>query len=145
MFLLDTNVVSELRRPSKADRNVLAWAESVPLVEQYVSVVTIMEVEQGVLAKERVDAAQGKALREWFDGTVRVHFAGRVVAFDESEALCCASLHVPNTKSYRDAMIGATALVHGMTVVTRNTSDFEAMKDGTGRTIKLFNPWLGSG
>jgi predicted nucleic acid-binding protein len=144
MFLLDTNVVSELRHPSRADRNVLAWAESVALVEQYVSAVTIMEVEQGVLAKERVNATKGKVLREWFDG-IRVHFAGRVVAFGEREALFCANLHVPSTKSYRDAMIGATALVQGMTVVTRNTSDFAAMKDGTGRTIKLLNPWLGGG
>jgi predicted nucleic acid-binding protein len=142
MYLLDTNVVSELRRPSKADGNVLAWAESVPIVEQHLSAVTILEIEQGVLAKTRVDAAQGKVLRQWFDGTVRVHFAGRVIAFDEDEALCCASLHVPNTKSYRDAMIGATALVHGMTVVTRNTDDFRAMKDSSGRTVKLFNPWL---
>jgi len=141
MFLLDTNVVSELRRPSKADPKVLAWAKSVPMIQQYVSAITMLELEQGVLARARSDEAQGTILRAWLDGTVRVRFAGRIVAVDEHVALCCAYLHVPNPKSYRDALIGACAMVHGMTLVTRNIKDFDQMTDISDRAIKLLNPW----
>jgi predicted nucleic acid-binding protein len=141
MFLLDTNVISGLRRPKKADPKLLAWAQSVPVVDQYLSAVTILELEQGVLGCERIDAAQGKMLRAWFDGTVRARFAGRIVSFDEPVALCCAFLHVPNPKSYRDAMIGACAMVAAMTLVTRNTRDFIHMTDAQGKAIKLIDPY----
>jgi predicted nucleic acid-binding protein len=142
MYLLDTCVVSELRRPDKANTKVLAWAQSVAVVEQYISAITILELEQGVLAKERTDPSQGQVLRRWLEQSVRVHFAGRIVAFDEQAALCCAALHVPNPKSYRDAMIGACGLIRGITVVTQNTKDFIHMVDKSGARIRLHNPWL---
>jgi toxin FitB len=135
MFLLDTNVISELRVPKRADINMLAWASSQPVAAQFLSSITVLELELGVLRMERKDAAQGAALRNWLDGQVLPQFAGRVLAFDQSVALRCAKLHVPDPRAERDAVIAATALVHGMTVVTRNTDDFKL----TG--VPLLNPW----
>jgi predicted nucleic acid-binding protein len=135
MFLLDTNVVSELRVPKRADINVLAWASSQPVAAQFLSSITVLELELGVLRMERKDAAQGAVLRTWLDGQVLPQFAGRVLAFDQSVALRCAKLHVPDPRAERDAVIAATALAHGMTVVTRNTDDFLL----TG--VPLLNPW----
>lgn len=135
MFLLDTNIVSELRVPKRADINVLAWASSQPVAAQFLSSITVLELELGVLRMERKDAAQGAVLRAWLDGQVLPQFAGRVLAFDQSVALRCAKLHVPDPRAERDAVIAATAIVHGMTVVTRNTEDFIL----TG--VPLLNPW----
>lgn len=137
MFVLDTNVVSELRRAKsgKADRQVVAWASSVPQGALFLSAISVLELEMGVLSVMRRDAAQGALLRAWLDGHVLPAFAGRVLAVDTAVALCCARLHVPDPCAERDALIAATAIVHGMTVVTRNVSDFVA----TG--VALFNPW----
>lgn len=137
MFILDTNVVSELRqgKTRRADPNVATWAASVPPADLYVSAMTIFEIELGVRRMERRDAAQGGVLRAWMDGSVRPAFRDRVLPMDEAVALRCAALHVPEDRSERDAMIAATALVHAMTVVTRNTADFVA----TG--VELLNPW----
>ena len=137
-FLLDTNVVSELRKAKsgKAHRSVTAWAAQVPAGSLYVSAITLLELEMGVLQLERRGAAQGAIMRTWLDGHVLPAFAGRVLAVDAAVALQCARLHVPNKLSERDAMIAATALVHGMTVVTRNVADFEASG------ARLLNPWL---
>jgi toxin FitB len=137
-FLLDTNVVSELRKAKsgKAHPLVTAWAAHIPAGSLYVSAITLLELEMGVLQLERRDAAQGMILRTWLDGHVLPAFAGRVLAVDAAVALQCARLHVPDKLSERDAMIAATALVHGMTVVTRNVPDFEASG------VPLLNPWL---
>jgi predicted nucleic acid-binding protein len=135
MFLLDTNVVSELRKPKNADANVIAWASSVPLAAQFLSAITVLELELGVVSSERKDASQGAVLRKWLDGQVLPQFSGRVLAFDQAVALRCARLHVPDRRPERDAIIAATALAHSMTVVTRNTKDFDA----TG--VQLLNPW----
>lgn len=135
MFLLDTNLVSELRQPKKAHPKVLAWASSQPVAAQFISVITVLELELGVLQKERRDPAQGAVLRSWLDGQVLPQFANRVLPLDQMVALRCAQLHVPDRQAERDAIIAAIAIVHGMTVVTRNVSDFEE----TG--AKLFNPW----
>jgi predicted nucleic acid-binding protein len=137
MFVLDTNVVSELRkaRTGKADSHVVAWADSVDAAVLYISVITVMELEAGVLQIERGDANQGAGLRAWLEGRVLPGFAGRILPIDTVVAQRCARLHVPDPRADRDALIAATALVHGMTVVTRNTSDFEA----TGAA--LLNPW----
>lgn len=137
MFVLDTNVVSELRkvRLGKADANVSAWAQSVDAADLFVSAITIMELELGVLSVERKDATQGAMLRSWLAQQVLPEFADRTLPVDTAVAQRCARLHVPDKRSERDALIAATALVHGMTVVTRNVADFQP----TGVTV--VNPW----
>ena len=137
MFVLDTNVVSELRkvRFGKADANVAAWAQAVDAAALFVSAITILELELGVLLIERKDAVQGAMLRAWLDLRVLPEFAGRTLPVDGAVAQRCARLHVPDKRGERDALIAATALVHGMTLVTRNIADFKA----TG--VTLLNPW----
>lgn len=139
MYLLDTNVVSELRKAKsgKIDKNVLAWANSVATASLYLSAITIMELETGVLLVERRDSAQGAVLRSWLNTHVLPAFSDRVLPVDTAVAQCCARLHVPDPRSDRDALIAATALVHGMTVVTRNVEDFVATK------VEILNPWEG--
>ena len=137
MFVLDTNVVPELRkvRLGKADLSAAAWAQSVDAADLYVSTMTIMELELGVLAIEDKDATQGAMLRSWLEQHVLPEFSGRTLPVDTAVAQRCAHLHVPDKRGGRDALIAATALVHGMTVVTRNVADFQP----TGVTI--INPW----
>jgi predicted nucleic acid-binding protein len=122
-------------RLDKADINVAKWADSVDAAGLYLSAITIMELETGVLQIERRDTKQGQVLRTWLDNYVLVEFTGRVLSVDTAVAQRCARLHVPDPRGERDALIAATALVHGMTVVTRNVDDFEA----TG--VPLLNPW----
>ena len=138
MYVLDTNVVSELRRAKtgKADKNVLAWAKDVPAGRLFLSVVSMLELEIGIRLMERRDSYQGGLLRQWMEQSVLPAFDGRILAIDTVVAQRCAALHVPDPRSDRDALIAATALVHGMTVVTRNATDFEA----TG--VSVLNPWL---
>jgi hypothetical protein len=137
MFVLDTNVVSELRKAKtgKADAGVIAWATAVAQERLYISALTILELELGVLQMERRDQGQGAALRTWLERQVLPAFEGRVLAVDTDVARRGAGLHVPDPRSERDAIIAATALVHGMTVVTRNVRDFES----TG--VPVLNPW----
>lgn len=135
MFVLDTDVVSELRRPGKADPGVTAWASATPLAGFFLSSITVLELELGALLLERKDATRGAVLRTWIDNQVLPRFEGRILAVDTAVARRCARLHVPDPRAERDALIAATALVHGMTVVTRNVIDFEA----TG--VAVLNPW----
>ena len=137
MYLLDTNVISEIGKVAegKADAHVAAWQAQVETVNCFISAVTLMELEIGVLRIERRDAKQGLRLRQWLSDQVVTEFDGRVLSIDAAVARRCAALHVPNPRPERDALIAATALVHGMTVVTRNTADFEP----TG--VALLNPW----
>lgn len=135
MYLLDTNVVSELRKGIKADNNVLSWARTVSTSSLFLSVITILELEAGVLLKERKDSFQGAILRSWLDSHVLPSFSDRILNIDVAVALRCAKLHVPNPRSERDALITATGLIHGLIIVTRNTKDFEE----TG--VELLNPW----
>jgi len=135
MFVLDTNVISELRlgKPHPSEQ-VRAWAAAQPSSRLFLSAISILELEIGIRALERRMPPQGNALRTWLSG-VRLAFAGRILPFTENTAPVCASLHVPNPRSERDAMIAATAMEHGFSVVTRNVSDFV----DTG--VTLVNPW----
>lgn len=137
MYLLDTTVISELRKAKsgKADQQVLAWAESVPASSLYVSAITVLELETGVLLVERRDPAQGAVLRSWLNTHVLPAFSDRILPVDTAVAQHCAKLHVPDPRSDRDALIAATALVYGMPVITRNIQDFAP----TG--VELLNPW----
>ena len=137
MYVLDTNVVSELRkaREGKADRNVIAWAKGIRPSALFLSAISILELERGILLIERNDQAQGVLLRAWMDHHVLPAFDGRVLPVDTAVAQRCAGLHVAAPRSERDALIAATALVHGMTVVTRNVVDFE------GVCHRIVNPW----
>lgn len=138
MFVLDTNVVSELRKAKsgKANQNVVNWANSVPAPLLFISAVTVPELEIGVRHALRRDPEQGRLLRTWLDQQVLPALSDRVLAFDTAVAVLCAGLHVPEPQSERDALIAATAKVHSMTVVTRNTGDFEKVG------VPLINPWL---
>jgi predicted nucleic acid-binding protein len=137
MFLLDTNVLSELRkaRAGKADRNVTAWVRTVPGASLFLSVIVIQELEIGTLLAERRDPVKGAILRAWLDDHVLITFAERILPVDTAVARRSAALHIPNPRPIRDGLIAATALTHGMTVVTRNEADFEP----TG--VPLLNPW----
>jgi toxin FitB len=137
MFLLDTNVVSELRkvRLGRAHARVAHWADTVDAAALFVSAVTVLELEIGVLLMERKDERQGRLMRTWLDDHVRPAFHHRILVIDEAVALQCARLHIPDPRPERDALIAATALVRGMTVVTRNVEDFA----GTGASV--LNPW----
>jgi predicted nucleic acid-binding protein len=137
MYLLDTNVVSELRKKSsgRADRNVVAWETGVPANSVYISVVTVLELELGMLRIARRDAKQGASLRSWINNSVLNSFAGRVLVIDVEIAQRTAALHIPDPRPERDALIAATALTHNLTVVTRNIADFAPSG------VRTLNPW----
>lgn len=137
MYLLDTNLVSELRKvkAGKANPGVAAWADAVEAGLLFISAVTLHELELGVLLMERRDPGQGALLRQWLDQAVLPAFTGRILPIDDAVARRSAALHVPDPRPFRDGLIAATALVHSLVVVTRNLSDFEA----TG--VRLLNPW----
>lgn len=133
-YLLDTNVVSALRVPSR-NPAVAAWAGAVPIGDQFIAALTISEIELGVATKERSDAAQGAALRGWFENHVLPAFSGRILPFDLAAARVLAGFRVPEHAPLYSAIIGATASVAGMTVVTRNLRHFEPLG------IACLNPW----
>src|SRR5215469_14200236 len=98
MYILDTNVVSELRKAKKADPNVRKWARSLPAGSLYLSVISVLELEIGILLIERRDQQQGRILRAWMDRHVLPTFSGRILAIDTDVAQRCAMLHVPNPR-----------------------------------------------
>jgi predicted nucleic acid-binding protein len=134
LYLLDTNILSELRRRERADPRLLDWAHKVPTVQTFVSVISILEIEMGILQIERKDVRQAAILRPWFEEQVLAQFEGRIFPVDTAVARRCAQLHTPDRRPERDALIAATALVHGLSLVTRNVVDFKA----TG--VKLVTP-----
>ena len=140
MFLLDTHVVSELRkvRLGNADKHVARWADSVDAADLFLSAITIQELEIGILLAERRDPAQGAVFRAWLNSHVLPAFSGRVLAVDTAVAQRSARLPMPELRPVRDGLIAGTALVHGMTLVTRNVAGFEP----TG--VLILNPWEAS-
>jgi predicted nucleic acid-binding protein len=137
VYLLDTNVVSELRqrRARPPDRAVLDWFTAVPAEQTHISVLTMFELELGVLLSERRDPAAGRVLRDWMTELVHGGFKGRVIPVDPAVASDAARLHVPDPRPEIDSLLAATAVVHGLILVTRNTADFRA------RGLRLLNPW----
>ncbi|WP_127079905.1 type II toxin-antitoxin system VapC family toxin [Rhodomicrobium lacus] len=136
MFLLDTNVLLELRRPERANVGLAAWAASASPEELFISAITLFEIELGVAQAERKDATKGAILRAWIVAQVVPGFQNRIVPVDVDVARRCAGLHVPDPRPQRDSLIAATALVHRLIVVTRNVRDFEPMG------VPLLNPWI---
>ena len=141
MFLLDTNVVSELRRTAVdgANQHLMAWASGVDAGSLYLSSISILELEIGVQRLERRDKRQGKVLRSWLSDKVMRAFHGRILPFDQASAVICARYHVPNPRPDRDSFIAAIAENNNMTVVTRNARDFEPLG------VPVLNPWLPQG
>lgn len=135
MYLLDTNVVSEMRRRTRMAPAVAAWAAQVPPMDLYLSVLSVMELETGALLVARRDPAQGHLLIDWIERNVLRAFDGRILPVDLAVVRRCAALHVPDPRPVKDALIAATAASHRLSVVTRNVRDF----DGLG--VPVLNPW----
>jgi toxin FitB len=135
VFLLDTNVLSALRRPERADPSLLKFASERLGEGAFVSAISVMEIEYGALLLARRDGRQSTMLMEWLEATLLPEYSSRILDVTLAIARRCAPLHAPNPQAYRDSFIAATALVHGLTLVTRNTKDFNS----TG--VKLLNPW----
>ncbi len=137
MFLLDTNVVSEIRKiqQGKADVHLAEWVKQTPVHQMYISSITLLELEKGLMRVERKDEKQGMILRTWLEQQVKPTFQGRILPFDEHTAPICAAMHTPDPKPITDSLIAAIAKQHGLTVVMRNVKDFAE----TG--AKVFNPF----
>ena len=135
-YLLDTNVVSELRKPElRANAGVRAWVAAKAATDLFLSAITVLEVEVGIARLSRRDPAQADRLQAWFDDELLDAFARRVLAVDVPVARCAGRLHVPDPRPERDALIAATATVHGLTLVTRNVKDFGSLD------VPVVNPW----
>lgn len=135
MYLLDTHVVTELRRRERVDTGLAEWAGSVAPSDLYLSALSILELEMGLMTLEHRSPARAAPLRNWLDIKVLPAFEGRILPVDIKVARRCAALHVPQRRPERSALIAATALVHGLTVVTRHASDFEPLG------VALLSPW----
>jgi predicted nucleic acid-binding protein len=133
--LLDTNVVSELRKGPRCHEAVAAWQAAIDLHALFLSIVTLLELRLGIALKARKDQAAGDVLLDWYQTALKPTFAGRILGVDEGIAERCALLHVPVTRPYRDSLIAATAAEHGLIVATRNVADFEALG------VEVVNPW----
>ena len=127
MFILDTNVLSGLRKRERVDPSVAKWLNNVDPVALFLSSITILEVEIGALSMARRDRRQAATLRNWINNEVLPSFQSRILPIDLAVVQRCAAFHVPDKRPERDALIAATALVHGMTIVTRNVKDFAPM------------------
>lgn len=137
MYLLDTNVVSEVRKikTGKANPHFVQWFSNISERDIFINATILMEIERGILAKERKDFRQGVILRTWFDNVVLPTFDGKILKIDDKTAQICAKLHIPDHAPENDAWIASSAIQHHLTLVTRNTADFARLG------VKLFNPF----
>ncbi len=132
-YLLDTNIISDHYKGVSPPLD--GWMAARIEGDLAISAITVLELDRAVRQRERSDPAQGARLRLWLDDAVRPLFARRILAVDERVALVASGLHFPDRMPDMDALIAATALVHGLTLVTRNVRDMER----TGAA--LLNPW----
>lgn len=140
MFLLDTNVISEIRKIplGKADPHVELWTLQRLPTDLFLSSIVLLELKQGsLMARHKGDIAKANALDKWIDQRIMRDFKNRILAVTEDISLICATLHVPNQRDKHDALIAATALAHHFVLVTRNGKDFEGIAN-----LKTINPFL---
>ncbi|MEO5913340.1 MAG: type II toxin-antitoxin system VapC family toxin [Luteolibacter sp.] len=137
-FLLDTNVVSELRRADKCHPNVANWQKRVAPENSFISVITVMEIRAGIISAHRTNPQFGIALERWYSDRVLPSFAGRILAVDLLVAEKCGAILAGRSRPITDTLIAATAAAHDLTLVTRNVSDF------TDAGVHLLNPWTES-
>lgn len=138
MYLLDTNIVSEIRKISngKVNKGVADWFKVAEADSQFISIITLFELQKGVLlAAHNNDLAKANALQAWLK-VLRFNFTDRILPVNTKTALLCAALHVPNPRPPFDSLIAATALAHDLILVTRNTKDFQNI-DG----LRILNPF----
>ena len=137
MYLLDTNLISEIRKmpKGKCDQGVEQWVKTTSQNLMFTSAVVLMELERGILAMERKDMAQGTMLRTWFEKDVLPAFQSKILSVNEQTARICAKLHIPDHTPENDAWVAASAIQHNLVLVTRNTDDFAR----TG--VRLLNPF----
>jgi predicted nucleic acid-binding protein len=134
MYLLDTDIVMELRnaKTGGADPGLVAWAAGASRASLFISAVTLLDLETAVVRLQRKDKVAGLALRRWLDDQVGPAFDGRILPVDA--AVVRRRAHMPQIEG-RDALLAATALEHGLTLVTRNVGAFKTAR------VKVFNPW----
>ncbi len=135
MFLLDTNVVSELRKASRCDARVAAWQAAQDRDACFISVITLLEIRLGIELARASDRKKAHVLETWLEQRVKPGFGGRILPVDQAVAEACGRMHAQRPRSFRDGLILATAAVHQLTVVTRNVKDFA--DDG----VQMINPW----
>ena len=135
-YLLDTNVINELRKPAgRASTNVRVWSGRQRTSDLLISVITVMEIEIGVARLERRDSVQGDVLRKWLERDLLAAFATRILPVDLAVVRLASAMHVPDPQPERDVLIAATALSLNLVVVTRNIADFQPLG------VELLNPW----
>ena len=134
-YLLDSNVLSEMRKGRMADKRVQEWVGNVPKSNFFTSVICLMEIRLGVLKAMRNDPAFGAVLLDWYENRLKPSMSGRILAVDPTVAETCATLHMQRSLPFRDSLIAASAKAQTLTVVTRNTRDFANLG------IEVLNPW----
>ena len=129
MYLLNTNIISELKKldSGKIHPQVQRWAYSINLMQTKISVVSIIEIRTGILSLARKDQAQAASLDNWFTNRLLPAYRTRTLSVDTEVALICAQLHIPAKRPINDTYIAATAIAHNLTPVTRNVRDFQGL------------------
>ncbi|WP_145631263.1 type II toxin-antitoxin system VapC family toxin [Neorhizobium alkalisoli] len=135
MFLLDTNVVSAARRVHRQEAGFQAFMQKFRTADAYLSAITIMEIRFGIQGAFSKDAKFAADLDRWLNEDLLIDFAGRILPFDAAIALRTGMLPTPGRRPTSDAMIAATALQHGLTMVTRNLADFSPF------SVSCLDPW----
>ncbi len=132
--LVDTNVVSELKRGRHADPRVVAWFSKMPIECVFTSVIVLGEIRRGIELVARRDKSQAEMLERWY-ASIRERLANRILAVDEPVMMIWSKISVPHLLPAYDGLIAATALAHSMTVVTRNALDYQRAG------VDVLDPW----